>query len=98
MPSLERLERINCGLKKTMDNVWFVKICICEKNVDKPSIKKQISIKMQSYRNLLPTLMKNSKVNYYKKFFEFLWSIITNTWKGIKTKQCNFECTGIVIP
>ena len=38
-----------------------------------------------SYRNMLSTLMKKSKMNYYKHYFKNNWGNIKNTWKGIKS-------------
>ena len=43
------------------------------------------NIKHAAYRNLLCTLMKESKQIYYTKYFESNWNNIKNTWKGIKT-------------
>ena len=37
------------------------------------------------YRNLLSTLMKQSKQIFHKKYFKNKWNNIKNTWKGIKT-------------
>ena len=41
--------------------------------------------KHKKYRNLLSTLLKESKQIYYTKYFESDWNNIRNTWKGIKT-------------
>ena len=37
------------------------------------------------YRNLISTLMKRSKQNYYSEYFESKLTNIKNTWKGIKS-------------
>ena len=36
-------------------------------------------------RNLISTLMKRSKQNYYSKYFESSLTNITNTWKGVQS-------------
>ena len=38
----------------------------------------------KTYRNLLSTLVKQSKQIYYTKYFKNNWNNIKNTWKGIK--------------
>ena len=48
--------------------------------------KTELHIKYKSYRNMLPTLMKKSKQNYFTKFFENNLKNLKNTWKGIKSK------------
>ena len=40
---------------------------------------------IKKYRNLLSTLLKESKQIHYTKYFESNWNNIKNTWKGIKT-------------
>ena len=40
---------------------------------------------IKKYRNLLSTLLKESKQIYYTKYFESNWNNVRNTWKGIKT-------------
>ena len=40
--------------------------------------------KYKKYRNILSTLLKESKQIYYTKYFESNWNNIKNTWKGIK--------------
>ena len=47
--------------------------------------KTELHIKYKSYRNMLPTLMKKSKQNYFTKFFENNLKNLKNTWKGIKS-------------
>ena len=39
----------------------------------------------KDYRNMLSTLLKNSKSNYYDQYFKANMSNIKNTWKGIKS-------------
>ena len=39
----------------------------------------------KTYRNLLSTLIKQSKQIYYTKYFENNWNNFNNTWKRIKT-------------
>ena len=50
-----------------------------------PQIKAEFHEKYKTYRNLLSTLMKESKQIYYTKYFECNWNNIKNTWKGTKT-------------
>ena len=40
---------------------------------------------IKKYRNRLSTLLKESKLIYYTKYFESNWNKIRNTWKRIKT-------------
>ena len=47
--------------------------------------KSELHIKYKSYRNMLSTLMKKSKQNYFTKFFENNLNNLKNTWKGIKS-------------
>ena len=35
--------------------------------------------------NILSTLLKRSKTNYYNHYFDINWNNIKNTWKGIKS-------------
>ena len=39
----------------------------------------------KEYKNLLSTLLKRSKINYYNHFFDINWNNIKNTRKGIKS-------------
>ena len=39
----------------------------------------------KNHRNLLSTLLKKSKENYYKKYFESNWNNAKIIWKGIKS-------------
>ena len=48
-------------------------------------LKDVFHTKYKKYRNLLSTLMKKSKQDYYDKYFERNWNNIKNTWKGIKS-------------
>ena len=54
-------------------------------NKKDPQIKAVFHEQYKTYRNLLSTLMKQSKQIYYTKYFENNWNNIKNTWKGIKT-------------
>ena len=38
----------------------------------------------KNHRNLLSTLIKQSKHKYFNKYFEDDWNNMKNTWKGIK--------------
>ena len=39
----------------------------------------------KDYRNMLSTILKQSKTNYYSHYFETNWNSIKNTWKGLKS-------------
>ena len=47
--------------------------------------KAELQIKYKNYRNMLSILMKNSKRNYFTKFFENNLRNLKNTWKSIKS-------------
>ena len=46
--------------------------------------KTELHIKYKTYRNMLSTLMKKSKQNYFIKFFENNLKNLKNNWKGIR--------------
>ena len=48
-------------------------------------IKERYHKEYTDYRNLLSIILKQSKTNYYKHYFESNWDSIKNTWKGIKS-------------
>ena len=48
-------------------------------------LKEEFHTIYKKYRNLLYTLRKKSKQDYYDKCFERNWNNIKNTWKGIKS-------------
>ena len=48
------------------------------------TLKTELHIKRKSERNMLSTLMKKSKQNYFPRFFENNLKNLKNTWKGIK--------------
>ena len=50
-----------------------------------PQTKEHHHLKYKTYRNMLSTLMKKSKMNYYNHYFKNNWDNIKNTWKGIKS-------------
>ena len=39
----------------------------------------------KDYRNLLFTVLKQNKNNYFNDYFESNWNSIKNSWKGIKS-------------
>ena len=39
----------------------------------------------KDYRNMLFTILKQSKTNYYNHYFKTKWNSIKNTWKGLKS-------------
>ena len=46
--------------------------------------KLELNKKYKNRRNLLSTLIKQSKHKYFNKFFEDNWNIMKNAWKWIK--------------
>ena len=54
-------------------------------NKKDPILKEEFHTNYKKYGNLLATLMKKSKQDYYDKYFDRNWNNIKNTWKGIKT-------------
>ena len=50
-----------------------------------PQTKEHHHLKYKTYRNMLSTLMKKSKMNYYNHYLKNNWDNIKNTWKGIKS-------------
>ena len=50
-----------------------------------PQTKEHHHLKYKTYRNMLSTLMKKSKMNYYNHYFKNNWDNIKSTWKGIKS-------------
>ena len=54
-------------------------------NKKDPQIKAVFHEQYKTYRNLLYTLMKQSKQIYYTNYFENNWNNNKSTWKEIKT-------------
>ena len=54
------------------------------KNKD-PAKKAELHLQYKNHRNLLSTLLKKSKENYYKKHFESNWNNVKIIWIGIKS-------------
>ena len=52
-------------------------------NCDDSQTKEHLHTRYKEYRNLLSTLLKRSKTNYYNHYFDINWNKIKNTWKGI---------------
>ena len=53
--------------------------------VTDPQIKERYHKEYKDYRNLLSTILKQSKTNYYNHYFESNWNSIKNIWKDIKS-------------
>ena len=47
--------------------------------------KTELHFKYKSYKNILPTLTKKSKQNYFSKFSGNNLNNFKKTWKGIKS-------------
>ena len=92
MPYLKKLISVTLDLKKSWTTSGIQKsVCIKNKLLKKFINKKDQQIKAvfhewyKTYRNLLSTLMKQSKQFHYTKIFENNLNNIKNTWKRIKT-------------
>ena len=74
---------ITSGIQKSI----YIKNKLLKKFINKkdPQSKAIFHEQYKTYRNLLSTLMKQSKQNYYTKYFENNWNNIKNAWKEIKT-------------
>ena len=53
--------------------------------VTDPQIKERYHKEYKDYRNLLSTILKQSKANYLSHYSESNWNSIKNMWKGIKS-------------
>ena len=47
-------------------------------------LKKNISTRHKYYRNLIVTLLRRSKENYYKNYFDKNKNNVKKTWDGIR--------------
>ena len=54
-------------------------------NSKDPQAKDIFHEQFKDYRNMLSTLLKKSRTNYYNQYFEANMNNIKNTWKGIKS-------------
>ena len=53
--------------------------------VTDPQIKERYHKEYKDYRNLLSTILKQGKTNYFNHYFESNQNSIENTWTGIKS-------------
>ena len=69
-----------------------------EKYVNKkdPHIKEELHQKYKNYRNIIATLMKKSKQNYFTKHFESNIKNRKNIWKAIKRFEQNVRLVYMV--
>ena len=74
---------ITLGLQKSISVIN--KLLTNYINKRDPVLKEEFHTKCKIHRNLLSTLMKKSKQDYYDKYFERNCNNIKNTWKGIKS-------------
>ena len=72
------------GIQKSI----YIKNKLLKKNLNKknPQINTALQEQYKTQRNLLFTLMKQSKQIHHKKYFENNWNNIKSTWELIKTK------------
>ena len=54
-------------------------------NCNDSQTKEHLHTRYKEYRNLLSTLLKRSKTNYYNLYFDINWNNLKNTWKKIKS-------------
>ena len=85
---------ITFGIQKSI----YIKNKLLKKFINKKDLQSKAIFHEQykTYRNLLSTLMKQSKQNYYTKYFENNWNNIKDSWKGIKTIISIKNITAIV--
>ena len=65
--------------------------------VKDPQVKERYHKEYKDYGNMLSTIFKQSKTNFYNHYFEANWNSIKNTWKGIKS-ILNIKNTSADIP
>ena len=78
--------------------IYFNKKFNLKKYVNKkdPHIKEELHQKYKNYRNIIATLMKKSKQNYFTKHFESNIKNRKNIWKGIKRFEQNVRLVYMV--
>ena len=54
-------------------------------NCNDSQTKEHLHTRYKEYRNILFSLLKRSKTNYYNHYFDINWSNIKNACKGIKS-------------
>ena len=74
-----------------MDNSWPTKLISIKNHLltkyiklKDVTLKNEAQIKYKQYRNLLPTLLKESKRSYFTNYFQNNLNNLKSTWKGIK--------------
>ena len=74
---------ITSGLQKSIaiKNKLFDKFMKSSNSI----IKENLHNDYKSYRNIISTLLKQNKKNYYDKYFKDNINNIKNTWKGIRS-------------
>ena len=93
MPLLKRLTNKNLNSKKKLGlipvykNLFQLKNSVFKKYINKkdPHIKEELHEKYKNYGNVIATLMKKSKQNYFTNYFESNIKNLQNTWKEIKS-------------
>ena len=78
---LKKRSKYKLNLQKSIS----IKEKLLTKYIKMKDVKKlEFHKKYKNIRNLLSTLIKQSKHNYFNKYFEDNWNNMKNTWKGIK--------------
>ena len=62
-----------------------------------PQVKERYHKEYKDYKNILSTILKQSKTNYYNHYFATNWNSIKNTWKGFTFIQ-NIKTISAEIP
>ena len=79
MQALQIAQGLHITIKK--NNTLFSSYITCKES----SCKKDLHLKYKSYWNLLSTLPKDSKQQYFTDFFKVIIVTIKKTWKSIKS-------------
>ena len=89
------LKKVNKYKLKFKTKPWITPALQKSISIKKNLLKKIITVKdsqvkeryhneYKDYRNMLSTILTQSKTNYYNHYFETNWNSIKNTWKGLK--------------
>ena len=88
--SFKRINKYNLRFKTkpwitpTLQNSISVKNSLFNKFIKCRDPQSKEHHHYKTYRNMLSTLMKKIKMNYYNHYFKTNWVNIKNTWKGRK--------------
>jgi len=80
---LEQRPWITNGILKSMKIRDFLYKELTKKN-ENPLEKRTISIRYKNYRNMIVSLLRISRENYFQNYFEKNKSDVKKTWNGIR--------------